>query len=87
MTIEDEIRDHLFNWEEKDYFEEVTKKEIIGKGRWTYSLMQVIKDTRTSKFYKITWDEGATECQDSSGYSDIVEVVPKEITTTIYVVE
>lgn len=65
---------------------EIMEKKIVGTGRWTINYEQVFK--LDGKFYRTTFEEGATENQDTRAYEyekDLIEVtevvaVVKEVT-------
>jgi hypothetical protein len=65
-----------------DDYIETGKKNIINKSRWSYTVEGVYKHLKTEKYYKLRWSEGATEYQEPDFY--ITEVVPKEVTVTVY---
>ena len=72
--------------EGEDGWEVVVRPEIVSNSRWDYTKVMVAK-APDGRFWSITWEEGATEIQDS-GYEDtgrMVEVWPVERTTTDYV--
>lgn len=65
--------------------------EHVDNSRWSQIYEQVIQDTETGKFYRTNYSIGSTEMQDESPYEydadmiEVQEVVPQEITKTIYV--
>lgn len=68
-----------------DDFEEVEPEEITGQSRWSTYYSQVLK-YKDGTFWLATWNRGSTEMQDD-GVEDLmlIQVEPKEVTTTIYV--
>lgn len=65
--------------------------DIVDTFRWSIIHEMIFTTVKDGKFYRTTYSVGATECQDESPYEyapDMIEceeVIPKEITTTIYV--
>lgn len=78
-----EIFDVIYGCEEGVYVED----EIIDDvGRWEIYTTTVISIPETGRYFKISWGKGATEMQEDNLHEDtFTEVLPKEVTTTIYV--
>lgn len=83
MLTDEEIFDVIYDCEEGIYVEE----EIINDlGRWEIYMTTVISIPETGRYFEISWGKGATEMQEDNLHeSTFTEVVPKEVTTTIYV--
>jgi hypothetical protein len=76
-------------FEEIEYGEEweaVTPEEIAFQNRWNTFYERVYKSPN-GKFYKIEWNRGSTEYQESTSEPTIVEVEPYEVTVTKYKVK
>ena len=79
----DEGTDIIYNnheeWKEID-----GTRDIIDQSRWTTTHEAIFLHIPTNKTYSLWWDEGSTECQDSTepfggDEPDLVEVVEKEV--------
>jgi len=64
----------------------VAGPEVVAEGRW--SLTKRIAFRHRSQFYRVDFDVPATEMQDIGPWdytsATVVEVFPKEVTTTVY---
>ena len=68
----------------KDEFTEVTKEEIYEKTRWSVHYSQILK-YKDGTLWQATWSRGATEYQDEGSEDlELLQVVPKEVLTTVY---
>lgn len=65
-------------------FEPETVKEINDIGRWTTSVSKVYKRVADETYWRFSWQEGNTECQEVDFDLDIEQVYPKQVTKTIY---
>ena len=83
MLSDDEIFDVIYDCLEGIYVE----KEIIDDvGRWEIYMTTVISIPETGRYFEISWGKGATEMQEDNLHENtFTEVVPKEVTTTVYV--
>ena len=70
-----------FVWS-SDNVEEISD-EIVDQDRWATYHEMIIK--YGDRYYKINYDRGSTEYQESSGEYTITEVKPVEVTVTKYV--
>lgn len=65
--------------------------KLVDESRWSLIHEIVIQHNETKKFYKTCYSVGATEMQDERpfeyGDPKWVEVIPKEVTITVYVSE
>lgn len=71
-------------------FSGVEHEKLINQRRWVTRKSQFIKEDTTNKYYEITWEVGSTEMVELDAcdvFCKVVEVFPKEVTTTIYVEE
>lgn len=82
---DEEFIENLF-WGDGTVYEPVTTAEITDKSRWNTFYSQVFKKVEDGTFWEAFWTRGSTEYQDNGVEDfDFYEVVPQEITTTIYV--
>ena len=65
-------------------YETVIDEHVVETSRWSKFMSMVTKDTVTGKLYEVTWEVGATEYQECEPDFEMVEVYPKEVTTTVY---
>ena len=77
----DEIEELFYG----DTYEQVTASQIMDQSRWSTFYEQVFKKKSDGTLWEATWSRGSTEHQDN-GVEDVdfYEVVPKEVTITIY---
>jgi len=81
MLNDDEIEELFYG----DTYEEVTSAAPYDRSRWMTYYGQVFKKKSDGTFWEANWARGSTEMQDNGFENlDLYEVVPKEITTTIY---
>lgn len=82
----DELQDFCYG-DHPDGFETVTGVEISDQGRWSTWFEQVFKH-EDGTFWRFEWNRGSTEYQDG-GPEEVtfVEVEPKEVTVTQYVLK
>ena len=67
-------------------YETVVKQSITGSSRWHTFYDMVCKNKLDNTYWRIEWKQGSTEMQDEGPEEiSMVEVEPKEITTTVYV--
>jgi hypothetical protein len=73
------------DYEEEEFFEEVSELEITGTSRWNTFYSKVFQDTRDNTYWEITWSRGSTEIQDN-GAEDIEfrQVKPVNVTVIKY---
>lgn len=57
---------------------ELIEKNVIDTSRWSIQYEGVFKHIETEKFYRLYWDVGATEYQDSSPFEYETDYVPLE---------
>lgn len=78
---EDEVSSVVYN-EVKDVH--VVQEEITDTGRWENYMFTVVKIG--DRYFGGSWSKGATEIQENYyDNTEFYEVIPKEITKTIYV--
>lgn len=63
--------------------------EIVDQRRWTTSFEIVVQEKSSGKYYQVYYERGSTEYQETDlfGGDDpvtVVEVEPKQVTTTKY---
>lgn len=87
MTPEEFFYELVFD-ENGDY-ETVEHASVLdSSARWSILMTKVIKNKSTGRFYRINWDEEATEMQDipfDERYKYCEEVIPVEVTKIEYV--
>lgn len=89
--LELSIGDNTIDWENFDLNFKLVHTDQIDSRRWVSVHEAVYQDLNTLKYYWSTYEMGLTECQDTSPYEyvkdeiELIEVEPKEVTTTIYV--
>ncbi len=74
-------------WEDHEDFKGVTEKNIYDQSRWDTFYERVFKYLPDGTFWKISWQEGSTEYQETDFDPHVVQVYPKAVETTIYVKE
>ena len=74
-------------WGDHSDFKAVTTKEVDEGGRWALYCSQVFRQKSTNNYYRLSWAEGATECQDVDADPYLTRVYPKETLITIYTTE
>lgn len=83
----DEKELEMILWGSNSDFKAVTTKEVDVRGRWALCCSQVFQHNPTGNYYRLSWAEGATECQDVDADPYLTQVYPKQVTTTIYTTE
>ena len=78
---EEDLQDIV--WGDHPDFKDVTKDSVDDTSRWHMYLSKVVRHVSGS-FYSVQWQVGATEYQECDLDAVLVEVFPKEVTTTIY---
>ncbi len=74
-------------WEGHDDLTTVEEESITDKGRWSTYYQKVVLHKPTQTYWYLSWSRGSTEYQDN-GVEGLtaIQVVPKEVTVTKYVV-
>lgn len=75
-----------FLWDPEDFgFKWVTEETIESQSRWSTYFSRVAKKLNEGKYYEFSWEAGSTEMQEADLNLMYQEVVPKEVTQTVYV--
>ena len=88
--MKQEVAEAILNFEdheEEDFFVEVdgTDGVIEGQSRWYTRFSSVYEDTRDGTFWKVTWERGSTEMQDSGPENiEVRQVRPVLVERTEY---
>jgi hypothetical protein len=80
---EEDLQDMV--WDDHPNFETVVGERVIDTGRWYLRYESIVKEKETGKFFSLTWAAGSTEQQECELDALLFEVVPQEVTKTIYV--
>jgi hypothetical protein len=72
-------------WDDHPDFETVVGERVIDTGRSYVRYESIVKEKETGKFFSLTWATGSTEQQECELDALLFEVVPQEVTKTIYV--
>jgi hypothetical protein len=67
-------------------WEAVTETNIVDQRRWVTVFEQVFKGP-DGRFFKLVWEQGSTEYQESDTEPYMIEVEPYEVTVTKYKVK
>lgn len=79
-TVDDE------SWEAANRFVEVTHSEITGQSRWSTYYARVYNDPIDNTYWRITWERGSTEYQESDDLNvSFEQVKPVEKVVIDYV--
>lgn len=92
MKLNDNLKDigitepDEFLWDPEGFgFEWVTEEKIDDQSRWSTYFSRVAKKLSEDKYYEFSWASGSTEYQETDLDLMYQEVIPKEVTQTIYV--
>jgi hypothetical protein len=80
---EEDLQDMV--WDDHPDFETVVSESVIDTGRCYIRYVSIIKEKETGKFFSLSWAVGSTEQQECELDALLFEVVPQEVTKTIYV--
>jgi hypothetical protein len=79
-----EVNEDLM-WKNPTGWVDAQGRTIVDKGRWTTYLERVITDG--SRYFRVNWSEGNTEYQDPADCVEVVEVWPKQVMTTVFLMK
>lgn len=80
--FDEEILEGLRYGDVEEGYEIVVDETIDGTSRWGIDYFLVFK--HNDKFYKMSWESGATEYQEIDFDPWVVQVYPKTKTVTVY---
>jgi len=82
----EDVLDTLIYGGKIEFTELVDGPEVVAEGRWSLSKRIVFR--HKGQFYRVDFGVPATEMQDEGPFDyhdgELVEVFPKEVTTTVY---
>ncbi len=67
----------------EETWEAVTKAKMVDQRRWVTVFSKVFKSPE-EKYFRVNWEEGSTENQESDAEPYMIEVEPYEVTVTKY---
>ena len=74
----------LLDYEDVPDYEVIEENIIEDTSRWQTYLAGVYKHTPTNTYWKVNYDVGSTEYQESTGEIYVKQVTPQTKTITVY---
>lgn len=65
-------------------YKAVTQREVIEKRRWSVDCRQIFQRISDNTYWRLEWDEPATEQQENDLEFHMCQVTPVQQTITVY---
>jgi hypothetical protein len=72
-------------YDDHEDFRSVTEDQLEGQHRWSLSLSKVVQQKSTDDYYKMCWQQPATERQECDLNPSAVQVYPHNVTKIIWI--
>jgi hypothetical protein len=66
-------------------FRDIDEGELVYHHRWSIGYQKVVCQISTGTYYKINWQQPATECQECDLNASAVQVYPHNVTKIIWI--